>query len=424
MVGQGIGAKLALFFSATNLDSVRRIKSQLMSRPTTTSALRIVILTSDNREASRAYGMPTPLMGFAPGALLEGFAALGQEVEMHVVSCLQQPVACPETILGNIRYHGLHVPKMGWLRTGYLGCIRAVRKKLRELQPDLVHGQGTERDCAISAAFSGFPNVITVHGNMNALAQLHHSRIGSFFWLQARVENITLPRTIGIICISDYVANLVGKYGTKTWLVPNAIQKMFFDFPPQQGEPLKKPLLINVGVICERKRQHEVIKLLESLRAEGQDFDTLFVGVLPAAPYAAAFTTMLAEANRRHGGFQHLASLDNESFCQRYDRASAMIHFSNEESFGLTFAEAIARGLYLFASDVGSIRDIAQGVDRVQIIGQDDWEGLKSRLRQWLTSGAWKQPRPATAPAAFIERYHPVSVARKHLEIYRSVINR
>jgi glycosyltransferase involved in cell wall biosynthesis len=199
---------------------------------------------------------------------------------------------------------------------------------------------------------------------------------------------------------------------------------MFFDFPRQPSEPLKKPLLINVGVISERKRQQKLVKLFESLRAEGLDFDTLFVGILPPIPYATAFKAVLEEANRRHGGFQHLASLDDESFCRWYDRASAMIHFSNEESFGLTFAEAIARGLYLFASDVGAIRDIAQGVDRVQIISLDDWDGLKSRLRQWLASGAWKQPRPASAPAEFIQRYHPVSVARKHLEIYRSVINR
>jgi glycosyltransferase involved in cell wall biosynthesis len=199
---------------------------------------------------------------------------------------------------------------------------------------------------------------------------------------------------------------------------------MFFDFPRQPSEPLNKPLLINVGVVSERKRQHELIGLFESLRADGLDFDTLFVGVLPPGSYAATFTSRLEEANRRHGGFQHIASLDNQAFCQWYDRASAMIHFSNEESFGLTFAEAIARGLYLFASDVGAIRDIAQGVDRVQIIGLDDWDGLKSRLRQWLTSGAWKQPRPASAPAEFIQRYHPLAVARKHVEIYRSVIER
>ena len=54
-------------------------------------------------------------------------------------------------------YHSLIVPKLGWLCTGYQGFIRAPRKKIWELQPDIVHGQGTERDCALSAVFSGFP---------------------------------------------------------------------------------------------------------------------------------------------------------------------------------------------------------------------------------------------------------------------------
>jgi glycosyltransferase involved in cell wall biosynthesis len=384
--------------------------------------MRIVVLTTDNREPFKDYSHPTPYFGPAPEALLQGLAELPKEAEVHVVSCLQNPALRPEKIAENIWYHGLHVPQIGWLRTGYQGCIRAARKKIREINPDLVHGQGTERDCAISAVLSGFPSVITIHGNMNAIAQLHRASFGSFWWWQARLENFTLPRTKGIICISEYVANLVRKYGTKIWLVPNAIHQMFFDFPRQESAPLKKPLLINVGVISERKRQHELIKLLESLRAEGLEFDTLFIGISSPFPYATTFKTLLEEANRKHGGFQHIPKLDNQSFCQLYDRASAMIHFSNEESFGLTFAEAIARGLYLFASEVGAIRDIAQGVDRVEIIGLDKWDELKKRVRQWITSGAWKQPRPASPAEEFVQRYHPVAVARKHLEIYRSVI--
>ena len=383
--------------------------------------MRIAILTSDKREHDKDYANSKASFGAAPEALLQGLAAV-PEHEIHVISCTQQPMRSPEKLADNIWFHCLHVPKFGWLRTGYQGCIRAVRKKIREIKPDLVHGQGTERDCAISAVLSGFPSVITIHGNMNAIAQLHRASFGSFWWWQARVENFTLPRTQGIICISEYVANLVRKYGTKIWFVPNAIQKMFFDFPRQESAPLKKPLLINVGVISERKRQHELIKLFESLRMEGLDFDVLFIGILPSFPYSTTFTSMMEEANRKHGGFQHIPKLDNQSFCELYDRASAMVHFSNEESFGLTFAEAIARGLYLFASEVGAIRDVARGVDRVQIIGLNDWDGLKNRLRQWISSGAWKLPRPARPPEEFIDRYHPVSVARKHLEIYRSAI--
>ena len=94
------------------------------------------------------------------------------------------------------------MPRIGWLRTGYQGCIRAARKKLREIQPDIVHGQGTERDCAISAAFSGFPNVVTVHGNMRKIARANCARPFSFLWLAARLEGFTLPRTDGVVCIT------------------------------------------------------------------------------------------------------------------------------------------------------------------------------------------------------------------------------
>src|SRR5438552_15091755 len=104
--------------------------------------MRIVQLTTDNRQPFREYAKPDPYFGTAPEALLHGFAAMS-DLEVHVVSCIQQPVRAPEKLAENIWFHSLHVPRWGWLRTGYLGCIRAVRKKVKEIRPDLVHAQGT-----------------------------------------------------------------------------------------------------------------------------------------------------------------------------------------------------------------------------------------------------------------------------------------
>ena len=98
----------------------------------------------------------------------------------------------PEKLAPNIFFHSLYVPKIGWMRTLYQGCVRAVRKKLREIRPDIVHGQGTEMDCAMEAVFSGLPNVVTIHGNMAELASLLRARLGSFPWLAARLENLAL----------------------------------------------------------------------------------------------------------------------------------------------------------------------------------------------------------------------------------------
>jgi glycosyltransferase involved in cell wall biosynthesis len=180
-----------------------------------------------------------------------------------------------------------------------------------------------------------------------------------------------------------------------------------------------------VGTVSGIKHQHELLALMESLREEGLQFDALFVGVSsPSSPYAVEFNTRLEKANRKHGGFEHIAGLDDVSLSQLFNRASAMIHFSSEESFGLVFAEAIARGLYLFASDVGAIRDIAKGVERVQIFGLNEWDELKRAVRQWLVSGGDRLPRPASPPAEFVQRYHPTYVAQRHLEIYREVLEK
>src|SRR5581483_1238510 len=133
--------------------------------------MRIAFLTTDSREHFKDYANPAPYFGSAPEALLQGFARL-PDLEVHVVCCVRAPVKSPEKIAPNIFYHALLVPKSGWMTTAYQGCVRAVRPVLRALRPDLVHGQGTERDCAIEAVMSGFPNVLTIHGNMRLIAEV------------------------------------------------------------------------------------------------------------------------------------------------------------------------------------------------------------------------------------------------------------
>src|SRR5688572_31886508 len=109
--------------------------------------MKVALLTTDAREHWREFDKPEPYFGPPQEALLQGAPEVA-DLELHVVSCWQKPMRAPEKLAPNVWFHPLLVPKIGWLRTGYQGCIRAVRKKLRQLQPDVVHGQGTERDCA------------------------------------------------------------------------------------------------------------------------------------------------------------------------------------------------------------------------------------------------------------------------------------
>ena len=379
--------------------------------------MRIALLTTDNRTMFKDYGTPAPYFGTAPEALLQGFA-LTPEVEVHVVSCIRAKVQSPPKLAPNIFFHSLHVPKIGWMRTGYQGCIRAARKKLKGIQPEIVHGQGTEMDCAINAVFSGFPNVVTIHGNMAELARLLEARVGSFGWLAARLENFTLKRTAGVFCNSAYTEHLVKARTPCTWRVPNAIREQFFD-PPAGPALARKCMLVNVGVVSPRKRQVELLDVARALREQGLDFEFQFIGQAnPTDPYAAVFLEKIRPMEKE--GFAHYAGLKGtRELIEAFDAASALVHFPLEEAFGLVAAEGLARNLKVFGARLGGLMDITDGVPEAELFAADDWRGLTLAIATWMRRGF---PRAPGAAQSIRARYHPRVIARRHVEIYHEVL--
>ncbi len=379
--------------------------------------LKMAMIVPDNRDEFRRYADPLPHFGTAPTALLDGFSQLPDECEIHVVNCVQQPVAVPEKIRPNIFYHTEIVPKWGWLRGGYLGCIRSIRRQLQKIQPDIVHGQGTERYGALAAVWSGFPNVVTIHGNMAELARRFHAPLGSFNWLAARLENFTLPRTAGVFCNSTYTESLVRPRARRVWRVANALRPEFF--VPRTSSPEKKCILLNVGVVTERKRQLELLGVAEKLQRRGFQFEFHFIGRLGLDSYSVAFREQLKPLVVA-GCARHFEEMSCEELIRHFDSAHGLVHFPSEEAFGLVVGEGLARGLKLFGSQLGGVVDIAGGIPGAELFEENDWDGLVNALAKWMQLG---HPLELGAIELMHMRYHPQAIARRHLEIYREVIN-
>jgi glycosyltransferase involved in cell wall biosynthesis len=351
----------------------------------------------------------------APEALLQGFSLL-PEVEVHVISCLQSPVPVSEQIVGNIRHHALHVPKLGWLRTGYQGCIRAVRRKLQEIQPDIVHGQGTERDCAISAVFSGFPNVLTIHGNMRLIATVNQAKPFSFLWLAARLERFTLPRSDGVVCITHYTREAVANLARRTWVLPNAVDGSFFGVQPAPTDG-KPPIGLCVGAICHRKNQNHFIRALDGL-ARSKQFKIVFLGQIGDDEYGREFLRLIKERPWcEYAGFAGRTQLRDQFKSAAFTALPTL-----EDNCPMVVLEAMAAGVPVLASKVGGVPDLIQPEITGLFCNPLLPESFAIGVSRLLDDRALCVRLAATAKVDARARFHPEVIARRHVDIYREVL--
>jgi glycosyltransferase involved in cell wall biosynthesis len=385
--------------------------------------MRVALLTTDSREHFKDYSNPQPYFGTAPEALLEGFKLMPKDIEVHVLSCLQKvPISSPEKLADNIYYHALHVPNLGWMKTGYQGCIRAVRRELRGIQPDIVHGQGTERDCAVCAVFSGFPSIVTLHGVMASVHSATGAQPFSYYSLAKILEVTALKRCSGVICISNQVEKFAARYAARRWTVPNALRPVFLEPSDQMHPASPTPILVNIGTISPYKRQTELLYLLENL-AQSFTFKVKFVGKIDhSTDYGRSFTEALSRAQKRCANFQHVETATAGELRRILDSSDCMVHYSLEESFGLVMAEALARNLKLFCFDVGAARSFSHLTNTCEVFPLGDKAGFAARLRKWLGSYPEEPFRKISPPHQIVQEFSPETVARKHLRAYKELL--
>ena len=313
----------------------------------------------------------------------------------------------------NVYYHSLLVPKLGWLRTGYTGCRRAVRRLLDRIQPALVHGQGTERDCALSAVFSGRPNVLTVHGNMRRIARVNRARPFSFAWITARLEALALRRTNGVVCITEHTKREVESLARQIWVVPNAVDPAFFSV---KRNPASPPLFVCVASISLLKNQQRLIRAVDSL-VRDQPVRLLFLGLSDTSAYSREFQELLSTRPWcEHRGFVKPAELR-----EILGTVTGLVLPSLEENCPMVLLEAMAAGVPMLASSVGGVPELIDPTTGWLFDPLMESEISRS-IQECLRSPARANAMAETACQRAKERFHPEKVAARHLEIYRETI--
>ena len=197
--------------------------------------MKIVQITTDSREHFKQYDRPEPYFGTAPEGLLRGFSQI-PGIEVHVISCSHAPTRAPAKIGPNIWFHQPVVGDWGWGRTLFAGCVKAARGIIRGIDPEIVHGQGTEKDCAMAAVLSGRPSVVTLHGNMRVHAARPEHRKSHYYRMVAMLEAFAVRRADGVLAIWGFTRDRISHEARDHVLIPNAVDPRYFDVQPSRRE--------------------------------------------------------------------------------------------------------------------------------------------------------------------------------------------
>lgn len=378
--------------------------------------MKIVQLTTDARDHNQKYNLEQPYFGTAPEGLFDGFSEF-PEVEIHIISCARRPMNAPQKIGANIWFYQPLVPAWGWGKSLFSGSVLAVRKLVKQINPDIVHGQGTERDCALAAVLSGKPNVLTIHGNMRVHAKRTENRSLHYYKLAAAIEGFCLKRTGGVVAISRYTRELVSPLCPHTWLLPNAVDRRYFGI---KHVPPTVPRFLCVGSIGLRKNQLGLIEACEPMLRAGECTIAFAGDGIKSSSYWQDFQNKLDTLP----GLELLGFLDRDKLGEEFARSSAVVLPTFEDNCPMVVLEGMAAGLPVAASRVGGVPDLIEHDVDGLLFDPHDPEAVRTSLETFVREPAVRDRLGRQGRDTALRRFHPKVIAEEHLKIYREVLSR
>ncbi|NBR71164.1 MAG: glycosyltransferase [Proteobacteria bacterium] len=166
-------------------------------------------------------------------------------------------------------FHVLPTSQSGRSATLFREDRKAIHAVLSEIQPDLVHGWGTEDVYGLAAVLSGRPNIVSMQGILSYYAL--KNRMPARTYLQAVLELFILWKAGRVTTESKWGRNVVLRRNpfAKVDLVEYGVQQVFFQIKWQPEE--KTPFALFVGGISPRKGIQDLVESFRDPKLAGRE---------------------------------------------------------------------------------------------------------------------------------------------------------
>ena len=352
--------------------------------------------------------------------LIRGLIAASKDVHIDMVTTTKMLPGTHVLDMGErLRLHILGVPKFSGMPVAFIPRIRFLHRYLERLEPDIVHGQGTEREWGICAITSGFPNVLTVHGILREVHKLTKPRWNSPEHVGRWVERIALRKARHVIAISSYVQRVLSRSRHKHFYsIPNAVSPIFFGV--KKTEPGARVAFS--GLIGPHKGLADLMQAAGRLRADGVRPRWVIVGK-HSGRFSRYFNDCV-ELAKGSGALQQMEFpgwLTQEGFAEQLREACCLVQPSYCENSPMVIAEAMASGAPVVAYAVGGIPDLIEDGVNGYLVPPGNIELLTERVRT-LVQNPELALRMGAKAREKAQEFRLEVVAEKTLRVYEQIL--
>jgi len=301
-----------------------------------------------------------------------------------------------------------------------------VNRELKRIQPDIVHGQGTEHPFAYLALTSPYPSLVTIHCALKDLIDKSDAPLISRFrhYYFYTVERYILPKAKTLIVTTPYMRSHYKERGIHAnfHVIENPVDELFFTAGKIDHEPVEKLRWLYVGRISPEKGLEQLFSALRIVHDKGYPAKLRIVGPCNDESYRAFLN-------------EHLKSLDLMKYVEFIGRkgqkevareiktAYALVLPSHYEAFGLVLAESMAAGTPVVANNVGGIPFVVTDGKTGLLANPADIHSLADNICMLIGSPNRREELAINAQEEARHRFHPASIAQRTLAVYEEILD-
>ena len=300
-------------------------------------------------------------------------------------------------------------------------------KEIQVLYPEVCHIHGTSLFAWLmyrELKRMKLPVIVTVHGLVR-IEKLNTLRTGIsakkiFQYLyQGWVEKRFLSHLSAAIVDTEYVKSRVNQYPIRRkpemHVIPQGIDKAFFSLKCSKDSRM----ILSVGAIGERKGHLFTLKAFELAKDKGMDAQLVIAGTIANKHYLERLQNAIDQSKYKIQ-MSLYTDITDEALKKLYEKAHLFVLHSEEESQGIVFAEAMATGLPIVATQVGGIPWIVENGRNGLLSDYGDVETFAENIQKLMSdTSLWQSMSDASSEAAKVYHWHIIS--NRIIELYRSI---